>query len=65
MSSGSRMCGKGVERKRAITSSSERCWRGIEVFAEPGQMALTVMPSGPTSRASALTNPMTAALEAA
>ena len=32
-------------RRRAITSSSERCWRGMEVLAEPGQIALTVMPS--------------------
>ena len=65
MSSGSSTWGSGVERSRAMISSSERCWRGMAVFAEPGQMALTRMPSGPSSIASVLVKPITAHLEAA
>ncbi len=65
MSSGSKTCGNGVECKRCMTSSSERWPRGIAVLAEPGQIALTVIPSGPSSRAKDLTNPIIAAFEAA
>ena len=50
-------------RMRRFSASWSGCTRSASVGKAPGEMALTVMPSGPTSRASVRVKPTIAPFE--